>query len=110
MQIDFHREAERKVSAMVRRDDGVTVRVPGYGHVMPLPHDLAHFVVERELELEWGFWARVVAGAVFPGMAVVSGRRPPTANARSRAAPRRHSTRRKTDRPGAFLTLTTYVA
>ncbi len=42
-------------------------------------------MVEQELGLQWGFWGRVAAGAVYPGMKVVSGRRRPHADARSQA-------------------------
>jgi hypothetical protein len=30
-----------------------------------LPHDLAQFVVERTLRLEWGFWGLLGSGASF---------------------------------------------
>src|SRR3712207_1186218 len=50
-----------------------------------LPHDMAHYVVERGLGFRRGFWGAVAAGAVFKGMQVVSGRRPPHAEARSEA-------------------------
>ncbi len=50
-----------------------------------LPHDMAHYVVERGLGFGRGFWGAVAAGAVFKGMEVVSGRRPPHAEARSKA-------------------------
>src|SRR5207249_535681 len=49
------------------------------------PHDLAHYVVERELGLKRGFWGCVAAGAMFPGIQVRSGRRPPHAAARSQS-------------------------
>jgi len=38
-----------------------------------LPHDLAHFVVERALALECGFWGLLAKGATFKS---VPGRRP----------------------------------
>jgi hypothetical protein len=59
------------------------LEVPSYDRASPLPHDLAHFVVERELGLKRGFWGCVAAGAMFPGIKVISGRRPPHAAARS---------------------------
>jgi hypothetical protein len=67
------------------RGDGVTVRIKGVGPAHPLPHDLAHWVVERELGLTRGFWASVAAGAVFGSMAVIAGRRRPHAEQRSKA-------------------------
>jgi hypothetical protein len=85
VEIAFQRSSERQSFAVVRRDDGVTLRVPGYGPALPQPHDLAHYVVERELRLRRGFWASVAAGGVFPGMQHLSGRRKPHADERSRA-------------------------
>jgi hypothetical protein len=85
LEITFAREGERRSSATAVRDDGVTVRIPGAGPITPLPHDLAHCVVERELHLERGFWASVAAGAMFQGMTVVVGRRQPHASERSSA-------------------------
>lgn len=35
MEITFVRVNERQCYSVVLRDDGVTVRVPGYGHVEP---------------------------------------------------------------------------
>jgi hypothetical protein len=48
--IDMHR-----YSTIVERS-GIQLRVPGYGFMRALPHDLAHFVVEGGLRLERGFW------------------------------------------------------
>src|SRR5689334_1787457 len=70
---------------MVRRDDGVTLRVPSFDRTAPLPHDIAHYIVERELGLARGFWGRVAEGALFSGMEVVSGRQPVHAKERSQA-------------------------
>jgi hypothetical protein len=66
--------------------DRLTIRVPAFDRPALLPHDLAHFVVEQDLALRWGFWGCVAAGAMFPGMTVVSGRKRPDAAARSQAA------------------------
>jgi hypothetical protein len=85
LSVTFSRPSEGALVAMAVRGDGVTVRVKGVGQVHPLPHDLAHWVVERELDLRRGFWASVAAGAVFNSMAVVGGRRRPHADERSRA-------------------------
>lgn len=79
MRITFHKLNERQCSSLALRDDGVTVRVPGYGPIEPLPHDLAHVVVEREFGMGRGFWGSVAAGAMFSGMEWVSGRRKPHA-------------------------------
>jgi hypothetical protein len=53
----------------VVRDDGSVSVVPMADYGPALPHDLAHFVVERELGLRWGFWGLVAAGARFDTLA-----------------------------------------
>lgn len=88
MEIAFQRVNERQSFAVVRRDDGVSLRVPGYGPALPLPHDLAHYVVEHALGLQQGFWGSVAEGCVFPGMQHLAGRRKPHADERSRAVMR----------------------
>jgi hypothetical protein len=87
MDVLFLREGARRARSQVRRDDGVTLHVPGYsfddvGRL--LPHDLAHLIVERGLGLDHGFWGTVASGGVFPGMHALEGRRPPHADERSR--------------------------
>lgn len=84
MNITFTRTGERTYATVVVRGDGVTLQVPSPDRTSPLPHDLAHYVVERELGLRRGFWGRIADGAVFPGITVASGRRPPHAAERSR--------------------------
>jgi hypothetical protein len=61
----------------------VTARGGGSTGHNPLPHDLAQLIVERELDLPFGFWGCVAAGASFrtlvpggrkrtkPGVAVI---------------------------------------
>ncbi len=85
MNIAFTRTGERTYMTQAVRDDGVTLQVPSYDRTALLPHDIGHFVVERELGLRQGFWGCVAQGALFPGMTVVSGRQPPHAAARSQA-------------------------
>jgi hypothetical protein len=85
MILTFTRTGQHTYTTVAHRDDGVVLAVPSYDRTVPLPHDLAHSVVESELGLERGFWGCVAAGALFPGIQVVSGRRPPHAAARSRA-------------------------
>jgi hypothetical protein len=46
-----------------------------------LPHDLRHFVVERELRLADGLWGSIAAGIVYTSMEHVRGRRPHAAEA-----------------------------
>jgi hypothetical protein len=83
MEIRIEKLDARRSQSVVTRDDKVTVRVAGYGPSQPLPHDLAHYVVEKELALRRGFWGSVADGAVFPGMTVLAGRQRPHARERS---------------------------
>jgi hypothetical protein len=83
MEIRIEKLDARRSQSVVTRDDKVTLRVAGYGPSQPLPHDLAHYVVEKELGLRRGFWGSVADGAVFPGMAVLAGRQRPHARERS---------------------------
>jgi len=69
----------------VRRDDGVIINVRAFGPREPVPHDLAHLVVESVLGIRLGLWGSIAAGAIFPGMEVVGGRLPPRARERSGA-------------------------
>ncbi|MGH2515929.1 MAG: hypothetical protein ACRDHP_09775 [Ktedonobacterales bacterium] len=85
MEIIFTRDGERRYSTIAVRDDGVTLRVPAFDQPKWIPHDLAHYVIEQALHLRLGFWGCVAAGAIFPGMRVISGRQPPHAAARSHA-------------------------
>jgi hypothetical protein len=84
MQLTFTRHDERRYATVVVRDDGVTLFVPSFDQPTWLPHDLAHYVVERALGLTHGFWGSVAAGAVFSGVKVLKGRQAPHAAARSR--------------------------
>ena len=77
------RSAEQMSTTRVRRDDGVTLELPSYAPLHRLPHDLAHFVIERALGLTCGFWGSIADGAVFGGMAAVPRRQ--TARVEDRA-------------------------
>lgn len=83
MNIEFHRLPGGYCSQAVR-DDGVTVHVPGFDRKHTVPHDLAHFAAEHGCGVARGFWGSVAAGAMFGGMKVLAGRRPPHADERSR--------------------------
>lgn len=83
MEITFQRISERAYATTALRDDSVLLEVPSYDRMFSLPHDLAHYVVERELGLRRGFWGCVAVGALFPGMKVLSGRPRPDAAERS---------------------------
>jgi hypothetical protein len=85
MQIVVTRVDAHRYSTIVERDDGVRLRVPGYGFMRALPHDLAHCVVEERLGLDRGFWGSVADGAEFGGMERLEGRRKPHAAVRAQA-------------------------
>jgi hypothetical protein len=86
MQVHFHRtDGSGGYAVLIRRDDGLTVRLPGLDRSWRVPHDLAHFVAEREFELGHGVFGSIAAGAMFGNMAVVGGRPRYDANVRSRA-------------------------
>lgn len=75
---------ERRYETVITRSDGVTYHVKGVGHMGVIPHDLAHFVVERALGIRQGFWGSVADGVVFGSLTYVSGRRRPHAAQRSK--------------------------
>ncbi len=85
MRIAVTRLDAHRYSTRVTRKDGVTLSVPGYAFMRPLPHDLEHYVVERTLDLRRGFWGSVADGAVFGGMHLIEGRRRPHASERAAA-------------------------
>jgi hypothetical protein len=69
--------------AVVERDDGVVYRLWEGRRGPGLPHDLVHYLVERELGLADGIWGAIAAGVVFRSTTHVGGRRPPHAADRS---------------------------
>jgi hypothetical protein len=85
MEITFTKTGERTYEVSVRRDDGVTLRVRTPDKPLKIPHDMAHYVVEREMSFERGFWGSIAAGMIFSAVQVVSGRQPPHAAERSAA-------------------------
>jgi len=70
---------------LILREDGSTVRLPGYDRTFRVPHDLAHFVAEREFRLSHGVFGCIAAGAMFKNMSVAGGRARYDAGSRSRA-------------------------
>ena len=85
MEVTFTKTSDRTCSQRVVRDDGASFEMPHLHCNGSLPHDMVHFIVERELGLNRGFWGSVAAGAVFSGMNMVVGKKPPHAEARSKA-------------------------
>ena len=80
MRVTFPRLPDHeRAYALVQRDDGAVYRLYG-GQAGPrLPHDILHFVVERELRIGDGIWGGIAAGIIFDTMQHVSGSRPPHA-------------------------------
>src|ERR1044072_6063017 len=85
MEITVTKTGGRSYEGVARRDDKVAVRGGRPERPQGLPHDMAHYLIERGFGFERGFWGVVAAGAGFKGMQGVSGRRPPHAEARSKA-------------------------
>jgi hypothetical protein len=84
MRVTFPRLPDHKRAfALVERDDGTVYRLYGGKAGPQLPHDVRHFVVERELQITDGIWGGIAAGIIFDSMEHVSGRRPPHARERS---------------------------
>jgi hypothetical protein len=85
MHVTFPRLPDHeRTYAVVERDDGAVYRLYGDQAGYRLPHDVRHFVVERELRIADGIWGGIAAGIVFDTMRYISGRRPPHAGERSR--------------------------
>jgi len=70
--------------ALVERDDGTVYRLYGSPSGPRLPHDIMHFVVERELHIRDGIWGGIATGIIFDSMQHAGGRRPPHARERSK--------------------------
>jgi hypothetical protein len=71
--------------ATIDRPDGVRLLLTSYDRTADVPHDLAHFVAERDLGLRRGLWGSIAAGALFDSVQVLAGRRRHDDAARSRA-------------------------
>jgi hypothetical protein len=84
MRITFRRfPGHTTAYSVIERDDGVVYRMQGSAPGAKLPHDLRHFVVERELRIADGLWGGIAAGIVYTSMEHVRGRRPPHSAERS---------------------------
>jgi hypothetical protein len=76
---------------VLHRPDGVDVELDGGGYnkvggpARVVPHDLAHFLVEDDLGLDFGLWGVIAAGGMFGHTKVIAGRRPPHAAKRAQA-------------------------
>jgi hypothetical protein len=63
MQVEFHRTGEKRYAVVVNRDGLPPLRMdpaPGFDALMP--HDMLHFIVEKELGLTKGIFGQIAAG------------------------------------------------
>ncbi|CAL9571877.1 hypothetical protein SUDANB95_04811 [Actinosynnema sp. ALI-1.44] len=74
--------------ATARRDDGIVVLAYENDHPHRVPHELAHYLVEDHLRMDWGYWGSIAQGMVFRSMSVLDGDRE-SAAARSAAVSER---------------------
>src|SRR5262252_8480238 len=93
MRVQFHRsdQAGGAYVVLIRRDDGLTVQLPGYDRDAAVPHHLAHFVTEHEFRLTHGVFGCIAAGAMFSNMSLVGSRARYDTHVRSRAVLRSHA-------------------
>jgi hypothetical protein len=82
MHVKVEKTPERPTIIAVR-DDGVSLLVRAPDRKFSPPHDLIHFVVEKGMRLQRGFWGSIAGGAKFASMDVIDGRQKPRANERS---------------------------
>jgi hypothetical protein len=85
MRITFRRFPDHgRAYSVIERDDGVVYQMKEFTRTgTELPHDLRHFVVERELGIADGIWGGIAAGMVYASMDHVRGRRRPHSADRS---------------------------
>jgi hypothetical protein len=62
MDMLFVQSGHRRIATVATRQDKVRVSIPVYGPLDPIPHDLAHYVIELELGLHDSFWGSVALG------------------------------------------------
>src|SRR2546423_2146785 len=93
MRVQFHRSDHDGGAyvVMVRREDGLTVQLPGYDQDGVVRHYLAHFVAEHEFRLTHGAFGCIAAGAMFSNMSIVGTRPRYDTGGRSRAVLRDHA-------------------
>lgn len=70
----FHPTPGGGTRTVLHRDDRVTLEMRSYDRKYRVPHDLAHAVTERELNLDSGVFGCLAAGALFSSLRVVEGR------------------------------------
>jgi hypothetical protein len=91
LKIELVKGETRRYRSIFHRADGVTVELEGgsYNKVggphREVPHDLAHLIVEDELDLAMGVWGVLAHGGLFRLATVTAGRRRPNAAAKAEA-------------------------
>lgn len=91
MRLQVKRLDDRLYETLITRSDGVSFLVKAVGHMKAIPHDLAHYAVERGLRIRGGFWGSVADGALFASLTHVGGRRKPHAEQRSKDVLRKNT-------------------
>ncbi|GAA4843402.1 hypothetical protein GCM10023403_01380 [Pseudonocardia benzenivorans] len=86
--IEFARREGGGSLATIDRPDGVRLLLTSYDRANSVPHDLAHFVTERDLGLRRGLWGSIADGALFDSVQFIAGKRRHDDAARSRAVRR----------------------
>lgn len=75
MHIEFAKRNGGGSLATIDRPDGVRLLLTSYDRANTVPHDLAHFVTERNLGLRCGLWGSIASGALFDSLQIISGKR-----------------------------------
>jgi hypothetical protein len=86
--IEFARRKGGGSLATIDRPDGARLVLTSYDRANTVPHDLAHFVAERDLGLGRGLWGSIASGALFDSLQLISGKRRHNEAARSQAVRR----------------------
>lgn len=62
MEVEFRRTGERRYAVTIFRDGLPPHEIDGPGYDAKMPHDLQHFIVERELGIKHGIFGFLAAG------------------------------------------------
>jgi hypothetical protein len=89
MEVQFHRIGERRYALKVLHKDRPPVEFGGPGYDPLMPHDLLHFIVERELGMTRGIFGFIAAGGDARGPERAAGESRRQASRRRRHADRR---------------------
>lgn len=89
--LTIHKGEGQRYRSTLHRGDGVLVALEGgsYNRIGGpngrVPHDAAHFVVERAFGVERGLWGVLAAGGLVQNASFAGGRKPPHAERRAQA-------------------------